>query len=178
MADALLIVDVQNDFTPPDGALAVPGGDEVIEPINALATSGAYELIVATRDWHPLDHSSFRSQGGPWPEHCVRGTRGAKLDARLKCDAIDLVIDKGTSRDAPGYSAFESTQLLELLRDRGVDRLTVTGLATDVCVRHTALDALKEGLQITIPTAAVRGIDAEDSERSLEELKRAGAEVV
>ncbi|TMK97098.1 MAG: nicotinamidase [Actinobacteria bacterium] len=178
MADALLIVDVQNDFTPPDGALAVPRGDEVIEPINALATSGSYELVVATRDWHPPDHSSFRSQGGPWPEHCVRDTHGAQLDSRLQRDAIDLVIDKGTSRDAPGYSAFESTRLLELLRDRGVDHVIVAGLATDFCVRHTALDALKEGLQISIQTAAVRGIDAEDSDRSLEELKGAGAEVI
>src|SRR5204863_5022097 len=85
---------------------------------------------------------------------------------------------KGTSRGASGYSAFESTRLLELLRERGVDHLTVTGLATDVCVRHTALDALKAGLRISIPTTAVRGIDAQDSDRSLEELARAGAEVV
>jgi nicotinamidase/pyrazinamidase len=177
MADALLIVDVQNDFTPPDGALAVPGGDEVIEPINALATSGTYELVLATRDWHPPDHSSFRSQGGPWPEHCVRDTEGAQLHSRLERDAIEEVLDKGTSRGAPGYSAFESTRLLELLRERGVNHVTVTGLATDVCVRHTALDALKEGLRITIPTTAVRGIDAEDSDRALEELRRAGAEV-
>jgi nicotinamidase/pyrazinamidase len=178
MADALLIVDVQNDFMPPHGALAVSGGDEVIEPINALARSGSFDLIVATRDWHPPDHHSFRGHGGPWPEHCVRDTQGAQLDSRLERDAIDLVIDKGTSRGAPGYSAFESTRLLELLRERGVDHLTVTGLATDVCVRHTALDALKAGLRITIPTTAVRGIDAQDSDRSLEELARAGAEVV
>jgi len=178
MADALLIVDVQNDFMPPQGALAVSGGDEVIEPINALARSGSFNLIVATRDWHPPDHYSFRSHGGPWPEHCVRDTPGAQLDSRLERDAIEAVIDKGTSRGAPGYSAFESTRLLELLRERGVDHLTVTGLATDVCVRHTALDALKAGLQITIPTTAVRGIDARDSDRSLEELARAGAAVV
>jgi nicotinamidase/pyrazinamidase len=178
MADALLIVDVQNDFLPPDGALAVGGGDEVIDPINALARSGSFDLIIATRDWHPPDHDSFRGQGGPWPEHCVRDTHGAKLDSRLERDAIDLIIDKGTSRDASGYSAFESTPLLELLRERGVDHLTVAGLATDVCVRHTALDALEAGLQVTIPTVAVRGIDATDSDRALEELARGGAEVV
>ena len=177
MADALLIVDVQNDFMPPHGALAVSGGDEVIEPINAQARSGSFDLIIATRDWHPPDHHSFRGKGGPWPEHCVRDTQGAQLDSRLERDAIDLLIDKGTSPCAPGYSAFESTRLLELLRERGVDHLTLTGLATDVCVRHTALDALKAGLQITIPTSAVRGIDAQDSARALEELARAGAEV-
>jgi nicotinamidase/pyrazinamidase len=178
MAHALLIVDVQNDFLPPDGALAVSGGDEVIEPINALARSGSFDLIIATRDWHPPDHYSFRSQGGPWPQHCVFDTQGAQLDTRLERNAIDVVIDKGTSRGASGYSAFESTRLLELLRERGVDHLTVTGLATDVCVRHTALDALKAGLWVSVPTAAVRGIDATDSDRALEELARAGAEVV
>ena len=106
------------------------------------------------------------------------GTQGPQLDSRLERDAIDLVIDKGTSRGASGYSAFESTRLLELLVERGVDHLTVTGLATDVCVLHTALDALKAGLQVTIPATAVRGIDAQDSDRSLEELATAGAEVV
>jgi len=178
MADALLIVDVQNDFVPPDGALAVSGGDQVIDPINALARSGTFDLIVATRDWHPPDHYSFRGQGGPWPEHCVRDTQGAQLDTRLERDAIDVVIDTGTSRCASGCSAFESTRLLELLGEQDVDHLTVTGLATDVCVRHTALDALKAGLRVTVPTTAVRGIDAQDSARSLEELGRAGAEVV
>src|SRR2546429_8835776 len=103
MAGALLIVDVQNDFVPPDGALAVSGGDQVIEPINALARSGSFDLIVATRDWHPPDHYSFRDQGGPWPEHCVRGTWGAQLDSRLERDVIDVVIDTGTPRGASGY---------------------------------------------------------------------------
>src|SRR5205085_1425564 len=101
MADALLIIDVQNDFMPPDGALAVACGDEVIEPINALARSGSFDLIIATRDWHPPDHHSFRGKGGPWPEHCVRDTPGAQLASRLERDAIALLIDKCTPPGAP-----------------------------------------------------------------------------
>ena len=177
MGDALVIVDVQNDFTPPDGELAVPDGDAVIEPINELAASGDFDLVIATRDWHPPDHASFTGRGGIWPEHCVRETRGAELDPRLERDRIDAVIDKGTSSAAPGYSAFESRELRELLRRRGVEYMTITGLATDFCVRHTALDALKDGLRVTIPTASVRGIDAEKCKQALEELSRAGAEV-
>jgi nicotinamidase/pyrazinamidase len=177
VADALLIVDVQNDFTPPDGALAVPGGGAVIAPINELAASGRYELVIATRDWHPPDHSSFASHGGPWPVHCVRETHGAQLHPLLERNGIDTIVDKGTASAAPGYSAFEATRLGEMLRDRGVTHVTVTGLATDYCVRQTALDALGEGLRVTIPTGAVRGIDAEGCERVLAELERAGAEI-
>jgi nicotinamidase/pyrazinamidase len=178
VSHALIIVDVQNDFTPPDGALAVPRGEEVIAPINELAASGAYDFVVATRDWHPPDHASFRSQGGIWPEHCVRGTPGAELDARLDRSPIDAVIDKGTQREAPGYSAFESTPLRSLLEKQGVDSVTITGLATEYCVKHTALDALRAGLAVTIPIAALRGIDDRDANSALEELAAAGAQVV
>jgi nicotinamidase/pyrazinamidase len=133
--------------------------------------------VVATRDWHPPDHASFRSQGGMWPEHCVRDTPGAELDPAIGRAAIDAVIDKGTERTAPGYSAFEATSLRALLEQEGVDRLTITGLATEYCVKHTALDALRYGLEVTIPTAAVRGIDDLDATRALEELAAAGADV-
>jgi nicotinamidase/pyrazinamidase len=177
MGDALVIVDVQIDFTPPAGALAVPGGEEVIAPINELAATGRFGLIIATRDWHPPDHSSFLSQGGDWPEHCVRETPGAQLHPRLDQSRLDAIIDKGISSAAPGYSAFESTRLRDLLRERGVERVTVTGLATDFCVLQTARGALEAGLAVTIPTGAVRGIDAERSDRALAELARAGAEL-
>ena len=177
MARALLIVDVQNDFLPPDGALAVAGGEEVLEPINALAGSGAFELVVATRDRHPPDHFSFAAEGGPWPPHCVRGTLGAELDARLDAGAIDAVVDKGIGREQDGYSGFEAPQLRRLLRERGIDAVTVTGLATDFCVRHTALDALAEGLAVTVAADAIRGIDPDGSARALAELRAAGAEV-
>jgi nicotinamidase/pyrazinamidase len=177
MAHALVVVDVQNDFLPPDGALAVPAGDEVIEPINALLAVGL-ELVVATRDWHPPDHASFISQRGPWPPHCVRHTLGAQISSGIDQGAIDIVIDKGTTRDAEGYSAFESQELRELIRERGLEQLTVTGLATDYCVKHTARDALRAGLRVRIPVAAVRGIDADGSRRALSELADAGAQLL
>jgi nicotinamidase/pyrazinamidase len=178
VARALIIVDVQRDFTPPDGALAVPHGDEVIAPINALAASGAYDLVVATRDWHPPDHSSFQSQGGPWPAHCVRGTPGAEFHPALDQSKFDAVIDKGVERSDPGYSAFENTPLQALLDQEGIDSLTITGLATDYCVRQTALDALGLGLGVEIPIAAVRGIDDADVRRALDELAESGAHVI
>ncbi len=177
MSRALLIVDYQNDFVPPGGALAVPGGDEVAEPINALARSGAFDLVVATRDWHPADHGSFAAQGGPWPVHCVRGTSGAELHAALDRSAIDAVIDKGQASGTEGYSGFDATGLAALLRERGIDAVTVVGLATDYCVRHTALDALREGFAVRVESGAVRGVDARDAAAALDELRAAGAEV-
>jgi nicotinamidase/pyrazinamidase len=178
MAHALVVVDVQNDFLPPAGALALAAGDEVIEPINALLAGGGFDLVVATRDWHPPDHASFISQGGPWPPHCVRDTPGAQISSAIDQAAIDVIIDKGTTRDAEGYSAFESEQLRQLIRERGLELLTVTGLATDYCVKHTAMDALRAGLRVRIPTAAVRGIDANGSRRALSELSGAGAQLL
>lgn len=176
MAEALLIIDVQNDFLP-TGALPVAGGDEVIEPINALARSDRFALVVATRDWHPPDHASFVAEGGPWPPHCVQGTPGAELAPAVDRDAIDLVFDTGVGREDEGYSAFERGGLAELLREAGVDAVTVAGLATDYCVRWTARDALREGLRVTIPLRGVRGIDAAGSAAALDELAAAGARI-
>src|SRR5215217_8853339 len=130
MARALIVVDYQNDFARPDGALSVPEGEEIAEHINELAGSGDYDLVVATRDWHPPDHGSFAEQGGPWPVHCVAGTPGAELHHALDPTPIDELIDKGQDRDAEGYSGFEGTRLAELLHERGVDHVTVVGLAT------------------------------------------------
>ena len=178
MAEALVIVDFQNDFTP-GGALAVPHGDEVAERLNALAASGDYDLVVATRDWHPADHGSFAEQGGTWPVHCVQGTPGAELAPALDRAPIDGVIDKGQDPATEGYSGFDGTNLAALLRERGIDRVTVAGLATDYCVRATALDALREGFAVTLDTAASRGIDATpgDVDRALDEVRAAGGEV-
>lgn len=180
MARALIIVDFQNDFTPPDGALAVPGGDQVADRINALAASGDFDLVVATRDWHPPDHSSFAAQGGTWPVHCVRDTHGAQLHPALDVDHVDVIVDKGQSPEREGYSGFESTGLEDLLRERGIDELTVVGLATDYCVKHTALDAARAGFAVTVDSSAARGVDSEpgDSERALAELRTAGATVL
>jgi len=177
MPEALLIVDFQNDFTPPDGALAVPEGDEIAGRLNALASDERFDLVVATRDWHPADHMSFRDQGGPWPRHCVQGTPGAQLHPALDRAHIDAVIDKGQLRDTDGYSAFESTALRELFAERGITAVTVVGLATDYCVLTTARDALREGLAVTVDTSAIRAVDATpgDGERALAELAALGA---
>jgi len=182
VAEALIIVDFQNDFTPgaPGGALAVPDGEAVADRVNGLAGSGRFELVVATRDWHPPDHSSFEAQGGTWPVHCVQGTEGAELDPALDLAAVDVILDKGQVSGSDGYSAFDGTSLSETLAARGVDSLTIVGLATDVCVLNTARDALSDGFAVTLDREGVRGIDLTpgDSERALEELRSAGAAVV
>jgi nicotinamidase/pyrazinamidase len=178
MGEALIIVDYQNDFNP-GGALAVAGGDEIAEPINRLAADDRFALVVATRDWHPPDHSSFTEQGGTWPVHCVAGTPGAELHPALDADRVDVIVDKGRDRATEGYSAFDGTNLGALLRERGIDRVTVVGLATDYCVKHTALDALSEGFPVTVDSTAVRGVDVQpgDSEHALEEVRAAGASI-
>jgi nicotinamidase/pyrazinamidase len=177
MAQALLIVDLQNDFLP-GGTLAVPAGEEVIAPVNELAADDRFALTIATRDWHPADHSSFLPQGGPWPAHCVHDTFGAQLDERLDLGWVDVIVDKGIEPAASGYSAFERPELTELLRSRRIEAVTVVGLATDFCVAHTAQGALDTGLAVTVDRGAIRGIDAERSERALDALRAAGARVV
>jgi nicotinamidase/pyrazinamidase len=185
--DALLIVDFQNDFTP-GGALPVAEGDRIAGPINDLLDS--FDLVVATRDWHPAEHGSFvgvtvdpdawRGADPPsiWPVHCVQGTMGADLHPALDQAKVDIVIDKGQDPNSQGYSAFQDTRLGELLRERGIDRLFVTGLATDYCVKQSVLDALRQGLDVRVVEDAVRGVDVQpgDSERALEEMEAAGAE--
>jgi nicotinamidase/pyrazinamidase len=186
--DALLIVDFQNDFCP-GGALPVAKGDEIAGPINRLLDS--FGLVVATRDWHPADHGSFagievdpglwRGADLPsiWPVHCVQGTPGAELNPLLDRARVDVVLDKGQDPNSQGYSAFQDTRLGHLLRERRVDRLFVTGLATDYCVKQSVLDALELGVPVTVVEDAVRGVDVEagDSARALEEMRDAGAVV-
>jgi nicotinamidase/pyrazinamidase len=178
MGEALVIVDYQNDFNP-GGALAVAGGDEIADRINALAASDRYDLVVATRDWHPADHSSFSERGGTWPVHCVAGTPGAELHPALTAEQVDVVVDKGRDPATEGYSAFDGTDLASLLRERGIDRVTVVGLATDYCVKNTALDALRQGFAVTVDSTAVRGVDVQpgDSERALAQVRAAGASI-
>ena len=178
MARALVIVDFQNDFTP-GGALGVTGGDEIAGQLNELAASGNYDVVVATRDWHPPDHGSFAAQGGPWPEHCVQGTPGAELHPGLDRALVDVVVDKGQDPATEGYSGFEATNLAELLRERNVDHVTVVGLATDYCVKNTALDALRAGFGVTVDSTAVRAVEVApgDGARALEEVRAAGGSV-
>jgi nicotinamidase/pyrazinamidase len=175
--DALIIVDVQNDFCP-GGALAVTGGDAVAEPLNRLAREA--QLVVATRDWHPRDHGSFAEQGGRWPVHCVQGTKGAELHPALERGLIDLVLDKGQAHDREGYSAFDATELERQLRERGVDTVHIGGLALDYCVRATALDAKRAGFDVIVHLDATRAVDVEpgDGERAVAELREEGVRVV
>ena len=178
MATALVIVDFQNDFTP-GGALAVAGGDRIAGRIDALAGSAEFDLVVATRDWHPPDHRSFAAQGGPWPVHCVQGTPGAEFDPALDRSLLDAVVDTGYTPELEGYSGFEATTLEALLREHHVDHVTIVGLATDYCVKHTALDALRRGFGVTVDSTAVRPVEVEpgDGERALEEIRAAGGSV-
>ena len=120
MAKALIIVDYQNDFNPPDGALAVPGGDAIADRLNELAADDRYEVVIATRDWHPPDHESFAEQGGPWPVHCVQGTPGAELHPGLDQSQVDAIVDKGQARDTEGYSAFEADGVNRLVQNSNV----------------------------------------------------------
>lgn len=180
---ALLIIDVQNDFCP-GGALPVPGGDRVIGPLNRIAARFAASglPVLASRDWHPATSSHFQEHGGPWPIHCVQGTRGAGFHPELCLPEGVIVLSKGTDPEQDGYSAFEGVTwtgqpLAELLEGYGIDQLYTGGLATDYCVRATVLDALGRGFAVTLLTDAVAGVDlqAGDSRRALEEMTRAGA---
>jgi nicotinamidase/pyrazinamidase len=179
MREALLVIDFQNDFVP-GGALPVPDGDAIARRVNELIDSGRFDLVIATRDWHPADHASFKDQGGPWPPHCVQGTPGAELYESLDRAKIDHVVDVGSGRHDEGYSGFEKSDLAQILRDNDVNAVTVVGLATDYCVRATALDALKEGFAVTVDSEGVRGIDVEpgDAESALAEIDAAGGTVV
>lgn len=176
--DALIIVDVQNDFCP-GGRLAVPGGDEVVPVLNRWterARQGG-AIIVASRDWHPKQHVSFRERGGNWPEHCVQGSAGAEFHPKLKLPGDTLIISKGTALDKDNYSAFDGTGLSERLRKAGVCQLWIGGLAQDVCVRATVLDALAAGFETRLIKNATRPVDLDpgDGERAIEEMLQAGA---
>ena len=175
--EALLIVDVQNDFCP-GGALAVPDGDAVIGPINELARRA--DFVVATRDWHPADHGSFVDQGGPWPVHCVADSSGAQIHDGIDTSRIDLIVDKGRLVDTDGYSGFEDTELESALASHHVDEVHVAGLALDYCVKETALDARRAGYQVTVHRAATRAVDVQpgDGDRAVAELRDAGVVVV
>lgn len=176
--DALLIVDVQNDFLP-GGSLAVPHGDEVVPVLRRyLALFQARGLpIFASRDWHPANHCSFRERGGPWPPHCIAGTSGAELAPDLSLPPSTILISKADSPDKDAYSAFEGTPLNELLRARGVRRLFVGGLATDYCVLNTVRDAAARGYAVVLLTDAIRAVNVrpDDGAKAEAEMRRLGA---
>ena len=179
--DALIVVDVQNDFLP-GGSLAVPLGDEVVPVLNRyLALFYSLQLpVFATRDWHTPDHCSFRQQGGLWPPHCVAETPGARFSANLQLTSETCVISKADSAQKDAYSGFEGTQLDEQLRDIGIRRVFVGGLATDYCVLNTVKDALRCGYETMLLTDAVRAVNVkpDDGKHAIEEMIRLGVQPV
>lgn len=178
--DALLVVDIQNDFCP-GGALAVKEGDAIIPVVNRLVRLFLErEATVAySRDWHPEDHSSFREEGGPWPPHCVAGTRGSAFHPSLHVPLYPLIISKGTGNDE-ALSAFDGTNLHERLQQRGVTRLFVVGLATDYCVKATALDGLSLGYETIVLADATQPVDISpgDGEKALQNVTLRGGYIM
>jgi nicotinamidase/pyrazinamidase len=195
---ALIVVDVQNDFCP-GGALAVPDGDAVVPVANGLMDR--FELVVASQDWHPEGHVSFASNhagkmpgdvidvgGMPqtlWPDHCVQGTPGAAFPPGLDTGSVDRVFQKGVDPQIDSYSAFfdnarmRATGLAAFLREAGVDEVWLCGLATDYCVKFSALDALDSGFEVVVVEDGVRAVDLVpgDGQRALDELRQAGARI-
>jgi len=184
MADALIVVDVQNDFCP-GGSLPAPEGDAVVPVLNEYMTRAADAgiPIFASRDWHPEQTRHFAAAGGPWPPHCVQGTPGAEFHPALRLPPGTVVISKGMSAEDQGYSAFEAVlpdgqPLADALHARAVEHVYVGGLATDYCVRATVLDALKSGFATSVLIDASRPVNVQpdDGERALNEMLAAGAE--
>lgn len=197
--EALIVVDIQNDFLP-GGALAVPGGDEIIPAVNRLMEK--FDLVVATQDWHPAGHGSFASAHPGkdpgdvimlngleqilWPDHCVQGTYGAEFSPELNVQLIEKTIRKGTDPGIDSYSGFfdngrkKDTGMDEYLRGRGVDTVYIAGLATDYCVKFTALDAAALGYRTQVIPEATRAVNLRpgDYDRALEEMKAAGVRLV
>lgn len=180
---ALLIVDVQVDFCP-GGALAVPEGDQIVPKLNDYIRlfRSANRPILASRDWHPPETTHFRTQGGPWPPHCIQGTPGAEFHPKLALPPDAIVVSKGMGADEDAYSAFQARdaqgRLLEgWLRALGVRHLYVGGLALDYCVKASALDAVAKGFRTTVLVDATRAVNIKphDGELAIEELLRAGA---
>lgn len=196
--DALLIIDVQNDFCP-GGALEVPNGDQIIPVINKLSTS--FDTVIQTQDWHPKGHSSFASSHDGkepfgtiempygeqvlWPDHCIQGTNGAEFHPDLETNKSQLIVRKGFRKEIDSYSAFyendnsTSTGLAGYLKEREIDTLYAVGLATDFCVKWSVLDGIKEGFELYVVEDAVMGIDIEGSvQQAWDEMMDQGAKKI
>ncbi|HDD26522.1 MAG TPA: bifunctional nicotinamidase/pyrazinamidase [Acidilobales archaeon] len=176
--DALIIVDMQNDFMP-GGALPVPKADEIIPTLNKyIALFESKNLkVIATRDWHPPNHISFKTRGGPWPPHCIQGTKGAEFHPDLKLPKDVVVISKATEPDKEAYSGFEATNLDKVLKEYGIKRLFIGGVATDYCVKATVLDGLRLGYTVLLLLDGIKGVDVNpgDVEKAINEMLSEGA---
>ncbi len=194
---ALLVIDVQNDFLP-GGKLEIKGGNQIISKINDIMNS--YNLIVATKDWHPENHISFSSNHEGknvgdiikhnginqilWPNHCIQETFGSKFPKELNHNKINKIIYKGTNKDIDSYSGFNdnakdtSTELSIFLKDKGVDKLDCVGLATEYCVKHTALDAVKEGFNTRVIMSCTKGLSNNDIKDAINEMRLNGIVII
>lgn len=176
--DALFITDPQNCFLP-GGVLATPKGDEIFKVLNPL--SKKFKLVVASQDWHPPNHISFKDRGGPWPPHCIQGKEEAEFSPKLDQSNISLIVRKAFDPDEEEYTAFdEYTQLSNMLKARGIERVFFGGIATDYCVHDSVMGALKGGLDVYVLTDAIKAINAKpgDEERALEDMKEHGAKLI
>jgi len=169
--ESLIIVDVQNDFCE-GGALEVPGASEIIPIINRLMDR--FDFIIATQDCHPPNHCSFNV----WPAHCVAGTEGADLHKELNAGRINHFIKKGTSEDKEAYSGFQGTDLSSLLNSNEIRIIYLCGLATDICVKATAMDGLKEGFKVVVVLDAIRAVSSKSGETALKEMEEQGIEFI
>lgn len=197
MADALIVVDLQNDFYEA-GALAVPNASEVNETVNQLLVSEEYKVIVASQDWHPASHLSFASNHnqepftpfsdqeglGPvlWPDHCVQLTEGAEFNSNIRTEHFDYIIRKGTDPEVDSYSAFQDNDgsklgLAGLLQSLEVEEVDIVGLAFDYCVKYTALDSAKSGFKTNVILAGTRAVNPEEDDETKADLKAAGVKL-
>jgi nicotinamidase/pyrazinamidase len=174
--DALVIVDVQNDFCP-GGALPIIDGDAVVPVLNRWieAALGRNVPIYASRDWHPVGHVSFRERGGPWPPHCIQDSRGAKFHPKLKMPESVVKVTKGARFDMDQNSAFDQTGLADYMRKEGIKRLWVGGLAEDVCVLATVRDGLREGFAVVVIRDATRPVTADGGQQARNSMRESGA---
>jgi nicotinamidase/pyrazinamidase len=177
---ALVVTDVQNDFTP-GGALAIRNGDKIIPPLNQVITqfADAGLPIFLTRDWHPPNHCSFKEQGGLWPPHCVKNTSGAAFHPNLRVPKNAKILSKATSADEEAYSGFKGTTLATELRKSGVDTFVIGGLATDYCIKNTVFDGLELGFRVSVLKDCVKGVNLKktDAAASLRQMRVKGAEM-
>jgi len=178
---ALIVVDVQKDFCP-DGNLPVPYGDEIVYVLNKYIRKfeEANAQVYATRDWHPSNHISFKSENGVWPPHCIQNTEGAKFHKDLVLPESSIIISKATDSLKEAYSGFDETYLEEDLKRKNIKRVFVGGLATDYCVISTVLDALKLGFETILLKDAIRGVNVRpnDSKRAIKEMKAKGVHII
>jgi nicotinamidase/pyrazinamidase len=177
-ADGLLIIDVQNDFCP-GGVLAVEGGDEIVPLLNKWIDIAREDgvRVYASRDWHPVRHMSFKGEGGRWPAHCIQDSAGAGFHPRLTLPEDVIKITKGVRFDKDQKSVFDETGFEQLLENDGVERLIVGGLALDVCVLASVMDARAAGVNVRLIQAATRPVDSDRGRKAIEEMRRAGAVV-